>query len=158
MDRQGIIGILLAVLGLVSWQIYYTKKRTARSRHSDGGRDCGEERAARCRSRGSCKCSRCRTVAAAVDPANPAVTPASTPALETAPAQLEKLSTPTAEYTFTNLGGGIQRALLLQHAAENKSKIVLNEFGSIPIGAVTEIAGEGTSVPLPPPSITQRAR
>ncbi|HEX8310219.1 MAG TPA: membrane protein insertase YidC [Chthoniobacteraceae bacterium] len=149
MDRKGIIGILLAVIGLVSWQVYYTKE-TQRALEAQRA---AEEFAARNAPPVTAPATpvtnpAAAPVAATTNPAAPTATPAPAPAIEAAPAQLEKLSTPATEYTFTNLGGGIQRALLLQHAAGNNSKIVLNEFGSIPIGAVTEIAGEGTSVPF----------
>ena len=49
--------------------------------------------------------------------------------------------TKSAEYEFTNLGGGIQRVKLLDHLVDNAggAKVVLNEWGAIPIGAVSEV-------------------
>jgi len=90
---------------------------------------------------------------AQVNPANPAVTPTTptVPAQPEAPAETKTLtSNPgTVDYVFSNLGGGISRVVLKGHY-ENKEKgtqIVLNEFGSIPIGAIAETPGEGTNLP-----------
>jgi YidC/Oxa1 family membrane protein insertase len=84
---------------------------------------------------------------------NPAATPTTpvVPAQPDVPAEMKTLtSNPgTVDYVFTNLGGGISRVVLKGHY-ENKEKgtlIVLNEFGSIPIGAIAETPGEGTNLP-----------
>jgi len=57
----------------------------------------------------------------------------------------------TTEYEFTTLGGGIARGILREHF-KDKSKgtqVVINEFGGIPIGALTEAPGEESLVKLP---------
>lgn len=61
--------------------------------------------------------------------------------------KLETLATVSGDYVFTNLGGGLKRVVLQHHKAEEGHQVTLNEFGTIPIGAVSEIAGEGTLVP-----------
>ena len=55
----------------------------------------------------------------------------------------EKATSPSVDYFFTNLGGGIAKAILLTHLGENGANVALNEFGTVPIGAVSEIPGEG---------------
>jgi YidC/Oxa1 family membrane protein insertase len=50
----------------------------------------------------------------------------------------ETLRTAEAEWVFTNIGGGLERVNLLQHRTEGDQPVVLNEFGGIPIGALTE--------------------
>lgn len=139
MDRKGILGIVLAITALVCWQLYYTRETGKALREHQ------EKMAA-------------AAAAATPAPATPAPDARTAPAASAAPApavsetaaaeQIEKISTPSVEYSFTNLGGGISRALLVQHHAENDAKVVLNEFGKIPIGAVSESAGEGTSQPF----------
>ena len=54
------------------------------------------------------------------------------------------------KYSFTNLGGGIARAVLLKHIAESgglqsgdrETKVTLNLYGMTPIGAVVERPGD----------------
>jgi YidC/Oxa1 family membrane protein insertase len=59
-------------------------------------------------------------------------------------AKTEVLNTGAVEYTFTNIGGGIARAKLRDHVIDKKSgnHVVINEFGTIPIGAVAATPGE----------------
>lgn len=71
------------------------------------------------------------------------ITPSGTEVLETT----ENVTTPSVEYAFTNHGGGIARASLLKHQAEKGSNVALNEFGTLPIGAISEQAGEGATLP-----------
>jgi YidC/Oxa1 family membrane protein insertase len=58
---------------------------------------------------------------------------------------VEKAASPSVEYAFTSRGGGITRAVLLKHAAEKGSNVALNEFGTLPIGAISEQPGEGAT-------------
>jgi hypothetical protein len=51
---------------------------------------------------------------------------------------LETLGSLEAEWVFSNLGGGLERVNLLHHKSEGDQPVVLNEFGGIPIGALTE--------------------
>ena len=57
----------------------------------------------------------------------------------------------TTEYQFTTQGGGIARGLLKEHFKDKKGgdPVVINEFGDIPIGALTESPGEESLVKLP---------
>ncbi|MEI8108226.1 MAG: YidC/Oxa1 family insertase periplasmic-domain containing protein [Verrucomicrobiota bacterium] len=60
----------------------------------------------------------------------------------------ETIKTALVEYTFSSLGGGISTALLNQFVSEGNRKMILNEFGSIPMGMVSEVAGEGGLAPF----------
>jgi len=73
--------------------------------------------------------------------------PAATPAAPTVPEQITTVPGPSALYHFTNLGGGISRAELTGYPAESGSNVQLNEFGTLPIGAVSDKAGEGADLP-----------
>jgi len=70
--------------------------------------------------------------------------PLDTSAEPPAPLQTQKVSTPSVDYVFTNHGGGILTAALLQHEAEDGKHVTLNDFGQVPIGAISEEPGEGT--------------
>jgi YidC/Oxa1 family membrane protein insertase len=147
MDRKGILGILAAVIGLVCWQIYFTRETQKALRAQEAA---AAQAAAQ----------------AAANPTAPApgtATPTPTPALEASPPQppapaaaeappvpeqVQKIATESAEYTFTNRGGGLARVVLLHHAAEKDAKVVMNEFGKIPIATVVEAAGQGTGEPF----------
>lgn len=61
-----------------------------------------------------------------------------------APVQTQKITAASTEFTFTNHGGGIATAQLLNHAADRGGKIgvILNDFGTIPVGAISDLAGE----------------
>lgn len=133
MDRKGIVAVTLAIITLVVWQVYYSREM---------------QKAAAAQ----------QAAAAAVAASAPAVAPAS-PAPEQAPVaalpptpaveeKVEKLSTGVVQYSFTNLGGGIAKATLLKHKSEQNTQISLNEFGTIPIGAVSEKPGENVREPF----------
>lgn len=142
MDRKGIIGIVLSVVGLIAWQIY-SMGETQRAYRAQ------QEAAAIAAKNAPVVAPKNLPETALENPAPGATPPVPTAAVvASVPPQLEKLSTAVAEYTFTNLGGGIQKALLREHVAEKLGNIVLNEFGSIPIGAVTELAGEVADLPF----------
>jgi len=84
----------------------------------------------------------------APSPAAPAPTPAAAPLPAAAPtpkpepAVAEKtqvVPTALADYTFTNLGGGIKTVALTQYQGDAPGQqVVLNESGSHPIGALME--------------------
>ena len=136
MDRTGKIGIALSIIVLVVWQVFYSKQmEQARV---------AQEHAAQVAAANN-PTSPTEGTAASTPPAAPsaAVTP-SAPVVEIAPSAnvipkvQEKIKTKEVEWTFSNLGGGVERAELLNHLAEGDKCVVLNEFGGIPIGALTE--------------------
>ncbi len=137
MDRTGKIAVAIAIAVLIGWMYWNQQEMTKAAAQQAQIKATMEEAAA---------------LAKAAEPAVPApVVEPPVPAAPTEPAAVEKrepLSSPLVDYTFTNLGGGIATALLKTHQSEGVQPMVLNEFGSIPIGAISEVAGEGTRVPF----------
>jgi YidC/Oxa1 family membrane protein insertase len=135
MDKKGLFAILLAVAALVTYQVHHARQM-AEFQKAKAAWD-----------------AKVAQEKASADPA-PAATVAieavAAPASATPPADetLETMRTDAAEYVFTNLGGGLARATLLDHRVSTKSdaKVVLNEFGKIPVGAVSDAAGEKTGL------------
>jgi YidC/Oxa1 family membrane protein insertase len=90
--------------------------------------------------------------AAAANPQQPTATPGQTPlekpvvaaepAVPAVPEEKKSVASEvgTVNYIFTNLGGGISRVVLNEHFEDKTkgTKIVLNEFGKLPIGAFSE--------------------
>ncbi len=140
MDRKGILGLVVVVALFGAWNFFYIRKsqEAAQARQQVEAAAAAEE-AARPKP----------APAHPTKPVDPSAPTPSTPALEaTGTEKLESLSTDSAEYAFTTAGGGIKRATLLQHFAEKENRVVLNQFGSIAIGDVAEVAGEGTGKPF----------
>ncbi len=140
MDRKGVIGLVFVVALFGAWNFYYIRKsqEAALVRHQVEAAAAEEEAA---------KPKPAPSAGAAV-PAT-AVPGAPAPALEAPVSEkLEKLSTSAAEYSFSSLGGGIKRATLLQHFTEKDANVVLNQFGTIAVGDVSETAGEGLGKPF----------
>ncbi len=144
MDKKGIIGIIFAVIGLVAWQFHQSRQMQA----YQAAKAAYDAEMAK--------------VEAAKPATGPAKTPASTPLEATAaapatapaapkvPESLEKLRTKSAEYIFTNLDGGLSRVTLDDHVVDKSggARVVLNEFGAIPIGAISDKAGEKANAPF----------
>ncbi len=133
MDRTGITAVSFAVAVLIGWMVWNqqeTSKATAQQ--------------AKAKAAAAQVAAAEPAAAAPAEPAPVPVAPGEAPAEE----KREAVTTRLVEYTFSNLGGGIATALLKTHEAERGQRMTLNEFGSIPIGAVTEAAGEGTRVPF----------
>ena len=140
MDRKGIVAVSLAVAVLIAWVIFNNKEMA---------------RVATERAKAKAAAAEVAAQAKAAEPVAPdAGTPATAPVAPAAPTnptaeeKREALSGPSVDYTFSNLGGGIATARLKTHEAERGIRMTLNEFGSIPIGAVTDAAGEGTREPF----------
>jgi YidC/Oxa1 family membrane protein insertase len=140
MDLKGKIAVALAVITLIVWTIFNQKEM---------------EKAAAQQRALAVETQQKRAAEAALNPApeTAPVAPAAAPVLAaptapTVPEIKETLKNPRVEYTFSNLGGGITRALLLDHEAERGKKMAVNEFGSIPIGAISHKPGEGIRVPF----------
>ncbi|MEQ1860888.1 MAG: YidC/Oxa1 family insertase periplasmic-domain containing protein [Chthoniobacteraceae bacterium] len=136
MDKKGIFGIVLCVIGLVGWQVYQGKQLAAYqvAKAAYDAEMAKLEPAT-------------KPATAPGSPQAPAVVAPAAPVVEEKP---EKLRTSSAEYVFTNLGGGISRVTLDDHVIETarKTKVVINEFGTTPIGAVSEAAGDRTNIPF----------
>lgn len=134
MDKKAWIAVTLSIVGIIAWQYYYTKQLNQPV-------PAGEPAAA-------------ATPAPSVAPTPPPV-PTPAPELRSAPGpgaatpdksdeQVETIRNAAAELRFTNKGGGIASATLLgaQHTNARGGQIVLNEFGSLPIGSLVEKPGD----------------
>jgi YidC/Oxa1 family membrane protein insertase len=132
MDRTGKIGVALAIIIMVGWQFYYGKQMEKARLEQDAAAQVAAEQAPQ------------------VSQASQANTPGQQPPATTPVAAVPKVSTqgvskvvetirsPEAEWVFSNIGGGLERVNLLGHKTEGDQPVVLNEFGGIPIGALTE--------------------
>lgn len=136
MDRKGIIAVALAIIVMVVWQVVYAPKLMPPP-------------AKRAAETAAPAAATPKTMAATATP--PQAATASADAGTAAPAAAEtilKVASPSVEYAFTNLGGGIARAVLLKHDGEKDQHVALNEFGRMPIGGTSEQAGENAALPF----------
>src|SRR5260221_8227510 len=134
MDRTGKIAVAVAVITLFVWTFFNQRQmeKVAATRRAAAAAE-EQQKAAE-------QPPKVETPAAPpgrAEPAKPA-----------AAEKRETLSGPSVEATFTNLGGGIAREVLLKHNADLGRNVVLNEFGTIPIGAISELAGEAAHEPF----------
>jgi YidC/Oxa1 family membrane protein insertase len=79
---------------------------------------------------------------------NPAAAQPAKPAEPAVPEQVETLDSVSAAYTFTTHGGGIAKVVLKKYDAEQGTQMTLNEFGTLPIGAVSDIPGQNSETPF----------
>ncbi len=144
MDKQAWIAITLSIVGLIGWQVYVTKKYPLPPRaavHASASpAPAASASAAPLVTSGQPDVVADRKEAA---PANAA------PAVETTPEQTETIKSDQLVLNFTSLGGGISAAIPQgkQHVAENGVNIQLGHAGNIPIGALSEQAGENANLP-----------
>lgn len=129
MDRTAWIAVILCVVGLFAWQIWTSRQAVPRpataTTPSPAGPGIGVTPAA--------------SVAATVA-AQPAV--ASTAAPGATPVafaeRTETLRNSDVELHFTNRGGGIAQAILLNYPAEHGQSVTLNSLARLPIGAIID--------------------
>src|SRR5579862_9976021 len=128
MDRKGIIAVATAVLILVIWQFEFAPKFMPPTPPPGAAATSPSPAAS--------------AVPEAAVPANgpvigAATAPLAVPEEPKAAEQITSVAGPSATYRFTNLGGGISNAELTDYPAESGSNVDLNEFGSMPIGALS---------------------
>ena len=146
MDRKGIIAISVAVVVLLIWQLEFAPKYmppAAAPGASPAGSPAPSATAG-------------PTAAGPATSANDAgiASPAPSATQEAkVPEKLTAVPGPAATYHFTNLGGGISRAELGGYAAASGSSVTLNEFGTLPIGAISEQPLVGADLPY---TVTQQ--
>src|SRR4029450_1689944 len=127
MDRTAWIVVALCVVGLVVWEMYLAKQmapRPAPVTASPG------------------QISPTATPAILAPSASPLATPEAAPqGAESVPTFAEKLETlrnSDVELRFTNRGGGIADAVMLNHMGENSKRVTLNFPKHIAIGALVD--------------------
>ena len=151
MDKQAWIVVTLCLVGLVSWQIYFSSKYpplpvTPKAPPAVAGATPGT----------GATPAPARESLPAVTSGKPDFVddrketgPAAAPATPAAPEQTEVVTTRQIELHFTSLGGGIADAIPLgkEHIVEDGKDIQLNHAGRIPIGALSLKPGEDTDEP-----------
>ena len=157
MDRKAILIILITAGAMLAWnQLYYgpLKKEDEKTYKAIKDKQAAEEKA---------KLPALPTTAGSTTPAQPGTTPpapttgttGTTPGTTPVPAPAPTNSEPeqrkvlrsvpgTVEYEFTSYGGGIIRGTLMEHFKDKKNgtPVVINEFGTIAIGATSEEPGD----------------
>ena len=141
MDRTALVVVTLCIAGLFGW-FYYTSKYPpplATTAPAAAAASASPTAAPSPLATG--------TTEAVANQTAPA--PAPTPAAETVAPVEFVWQTPQIEFRFTNLGGGITEAIPQgkEHLAEDGKQVMLNDAGRIPIGAISEKPGEGTTLP-----------
>ncbi len=136
MDKKGKLGVALSLIALIAWQIYYSNElnRTKLAQ---------EQLAAAAAAAAAAETKPAAAPPAATTPATPPADSTTTPAAAgnasaNESKQTLKLESAGAEWIFTNRGGGIEQVTLKGHTTESDRAVSLNEFGNIPIGALTE--------------------
>src|SRR5689334_10050966 len=127
MDRTAWIVVALCVVGLVVWEMYLARQIAPRPAPVTS--------------------SPSQTSATAT-PAIPTPSPSPVGSPEASPQGAESLSSfaekfetlrnSDVELRFTNRGGGIAEAVMLNHIAENSNRVTLNSPKHIPIGAMVD--------------------
>ncbi|MDB6153814.1 MAG: yidC [Chthoniobacteraceae bacterium] len=143
MDRKGILGIVLSVFALLAFEFFYYIPATQKAQREAAEAAAAAALAAPAVPVEQAPATPAPAVASGASPEAPAV-PAAPIA---APAQIDTLANSAVEYSFTNLGGGISKAKLIRHTSESQN-VTLNLFGTLPIGAISEVAGEGIGTPF----------
>ena len=130
MDKKGIIAIALSIATLVIWQMKFAPKYTPPPAKAAVEKSVAESSAS--------------PAAITESSTSPVVAPVEKdPAAAGIAEKIEKVPSPAVNYAFTNLGGGIATASLLEHLAENGTQVTLNDHGTLPIGALGNQPGGG---------------
>jgi len=127
MDRTAWIVVALCVVGLVLWEMYLAKQMTPRPAPVTASTG---------------QASPTATPALLVPSPSPLASPEAAPqGAESVPTFAEKLETlrnSDFELHFTNRGGGISNAVMLNHIGENSKRVTLNWPEHMPIGAMVD--------------------
>ncbi len=138
MDRKGITGMVVAFAVLLAWEYFYQKNYKPAPTRTAAAFPAAQLSGSGALSGTSAAAASSPPAGAAAD-AGGAAKPEEAPVPETT----LKATGGAAEYTFTNVGGGISRIVLQNYMAEKGRKVTLNEYGAAPIGAMSEAAGQG---------------
>lgn len=140
MDRKGKFAVAIAIITLIGWQVYYSKamEKTRRAQEAAASALAQSQPDSPAPSVPSVP----DAAKSAIEPSVP-VAPQPAPQASNDPKRTETLHGSGVDWHFTNYGGGVDRVTLLTHKGEGDRPVVLNEFGGIPIGALTESKGGG---------------
>ena len=128
MDRTAWIAVTLCAIGLVLWEVYLVKQTPRKTVPVNAP---------------STQISPVSKVGPNAPPpplatASPATAPNARESVPSFPEKIETLRNSDVELRFTNRGGGIKEAVLLNQMAEKSQRVVLNSTDSMPIGAIIE--------------------
>ena len=140
MDKQGITVVALCIFALVIWEYKFAPKYTPPPVPP------AASQAEVASNRPQLAAGTPSPQPVSAQPSTTTGTDQQTPDETPVPLKNETVGTPSVEYVFTNIGGGISRAALLNHIAENDLKVTLNQHGTFPIGALSVLPGEGANV------------
>jgi YidC/Oxa1 family membrane protein insertase len=159
MDRKGIIGVTVALVVLILWQVEFAKKFappapavTQATAGAPGASAAPAASGAPTAQASTAPVSASSPASAAATAAEP-VADASSPwplVVAPTPGAQEQVTTvpgPAGRYHFTNLGGGISQAELVFYPAESGSNVALNVHGTLPIGAISDEWGAAANLP-----------
>jgi len=141
MDRTAWIAVILCIAGFILYQWFYTENYI-KPREEAARKQQEQVVDSQISAPGSTSAATPTTQVGTTE--TPGIEPVPTPA-PAVPQRTETISTPTAEYVFSNDAGGIERAVLLLHLGEKEEAIFLNGSSALPIGAIgyapNEVAG-----------------
>ena len=129
MDRTAWIVVALCVVGLVVWEMYLAKQIAPRPASVTATPGPGQASP---------------TGTPAILPpspsplASPEAAPQSAESVPTFEEKVEKLRNSDVELRFTNRGGGIAEAVMLNHIGENAETVTLNSPKHMPVGAMVD--------------------
>ncbi len=154
MDRKALLTILITAGVMLGWHFGYYAPRAEKNRQAiEAFRKLQDAEKAKQKAEEPAPAS-VATVAEAAPP-SPQGKPAETaPVSGVSEPEMRKTLTSmpgTVEYEFTSQGGGISRGTLREHFKDKTkgTQVIINEFGSIPIGAMTEEPGDEGLLKLP---------
>ena len=128
MDRTAWIAVVLCAIGLMAWYAYVAKQTQPQRVAATNAPELSPTPVATA------------SAGAPVASPSPHATPLPTPTAASFPEVTETLRNSDVELQLTNRGGGIARAVLLNHIAEGDKRVTLNSGEHPPIGAMLEDA------------------
>ena len=133
MDKKGISAVAAAIITLVIWQIYFIPKLPVNGNVRNG--------MATTVVPADITTAKTEDPTAKLQLSSPVTSPKAPPTPPSVELKTESVTSPSVDYRFVNIGGGISRAILKEHTLDNDNKVTLNEVGDFPIGALSEQAG-----------------
>jgi YidC/Oxa1 family membrane protein insertase len=136
MDRKGILAIVLSVAVLIAWQWFAPKTPPPPPGASASPSPAASAAAASASPATMASISAATTGTGGANAQTPSV-----------PEKVTDVSGPAAIYEFTNHGGGISRAELKSYTTSSGSSVLLDEFGTVPIGGISDQPDSGADLP-----------
>ncbi|MEO6741601.1 MAG: YidC/Oxa1 family insertase periplasmic-domain containing protein [Chthoniobacteraceae bacterium] len=155
MDRKALLTIILTAGLMFGWHFGYYAPRAEKQRllYEAIKKQQAEEAKAKQSAVADVPKTTEPGAANATTPAGATTPPAAPAATPSVPEERKTLaSVPgTVDYEFTSQGGGIIRGTLREHFKDktNGTQVIINEFGTIPIGAMTEDPDNDALLKLP---------